>query len=349
MVRDADSALGSATARRLAGARESGLALHEVAAILAQDPDAPPAERTLLQNLATAWRDLPASGRGWSAAIGRVLPPQAGPTVAWLQGAEAAGAGATALAAWSDDLRSREDSRRRHRVAMAWPTAVAVCMLVIWIVAVEFVMPAFAELWADFGADLPEPTLWAVAVAGAMRRQLLPLLILLPLLGLGLWFTRQRWLPWLQVLAERLPFVRRVAVARFVDRLLLLAQAHATAPALQAAALGHLAATASTRPWAACATRLQATLAGGASLSTALLTEPALPRRLGLHVQLGERLGQTADVLAQLRELNAAEGQVWTVRFERNALLLTYGALGLLAWALVSAIYLPIFKLGALF
>lgn len=282
-------------------------------------------------------------------ALETALPQAGAATRAWMREAEAAGADAPALRAWSDDLRSQDEARRSGRIARTWPLTIVVCMLLIWLVAVEFLMPAFGDLFRDFNADLPEPTLWTLAFAEFTRRHLLLFLVggvLLVLLSLR---TRARWQPLFAMAAERVGFVRRLAVARFADRLLLLLQAHADNPRLQAAALGHLAASAPTPEWARCAARVQAALNGGATASAALRAEPALPRRLGLHLQLAEGRGATAEALAELRERQAAEGELAAMRFERNLLLLVYGALGVAAWLLVSAIYLPIFKLGSIF
>lgn len=343
------SALRWPTLRELAAARRRGLPLREVAVLLAEDPDLPLQEAHALRQLAAAWQTLPAGDAGWSAAFGAALPEADKATQAWMREAEAAGADAQALRAWADDLRCQDDARRSGRIARTWPLTILGCMLLIWLVAVEFLMPAFGDLFRDFNADLPEPTLWTLALAEFTRRHLLLLLGGGVLLVLLLLRTRQRWQPLFAMAAERVLFVRRLAVARFADRLLLLLHAHADHPRLQAAALGHLAATSPTPEWTRCATRLQAALAAGTPAGAALAAEPALPRRLGLHLQLGERRGSSAEALADLRERHAADSELVAARYERNLLLLVYGALGIGAWLLVSAIYLPIFKLGSIF
>lgn len=343
------STLSWPTLRELAAARRQGLPLREVVLLLAEDPELPAQEAHALRQLAAAWQTLAAGDAGWSAAFGAALPEADKSTQAWMREAEAAGADAQALRAWSDDLRGQDDARRSGRIARTWPLTILVCMLLIWLIAVEFLMPAFGDLFRDFNADLPEPTLWTLAFAEFTRRHLLLFLGGAVLLVLVLLRTRQRWQPLFAMAAERVPFVRRLAVARFADRLLLLLHAHADHPRLQAAALGHLAATAPTPEWARCATRLQAALAAGTPAGAALRAEPALPRRLGLHLQLGERRSASAEALADLRERQAADSELIAARYERNLLLLVYGALGVGAWMLVSAIYLPIFKLGSIF
>lgn len=343
------SIFGWATLRELAAARRHGLPLRDVALLLADDPEQPAQQREALRRVAAAWQQLPAGDGGWSAAFAATLPQADAATTAWLREAEAAGADAQALRAWSDDVRSQDDARRSGRIARTWPLTIGVCMLLIWLVAVEFLMPAFGDVYREFSAELPEPTLWTLALAEYTRRHLLLMLVGLALLVLVLRHTRRRWQPLVAMGAERLPFVRRLAVARFADRLLLLLGAHAGHARLQAAALGHLAATAPTPAWARCAARLQAAIAGGATPAAALRAEPALPRRLGLHLQLAEARGQAAEALADLREQQAAEGELAAARYERNLLLLVYGGLGFAAWLLVSAIYLPIFKLGSIF
>lgn len=136
--------------------------------------------------------------------------------------------------------------------------------------------------------------------------------------------------------------------ALFGLRLLLLLRAHPAHPALQAAALAHLAATTPTPHWAATAARLQEALARGTALSQALATEPALPRRLAPYVQLGERTNDLPAALAALLEAAAEDHRAALARFERGAVLLLYVLLGLGVGTLVLAVYLPIFMLGAL-
>ena len=321
------------------------MALHDVLSILADDPEtALPVRRAL----AAASTRL-AAGVPLSAALRDAMPGLPTATLQWLQEAEATGADATALDTLAADLANIDEARRTRRLALAWPTTMALCIAALWLLMAVFVVPSFQAVYADFGADLPEPTRALFGFASAAQGSWWWWLPLLVLLAAVLWFQRRRVLPWVQTAAEEMPAVRRLAQARFARRLLALLLGHADSVPLQVAALAHLAATAPTRRWSGVAARVQAARAGGQALGLALLTEAALPRRLALHLQIGEKLGDVPTVLAQLQNANEADCRDALARFERHTLLLMYGVLGTVAGALVVAIYLPIFKLGSIF
>jgi type II secretory pathway component PulF len=96
------------------------------------------------------------------------------------------------------------------------------------------------------------------------------------------------------------------------------------------------------------AQRLQAALSAGRALGDALAAEAALPRRLPAFVQLGEQSRQLPAALATLAETAAEELQEAQARLERGTIVLLYLLLALTVGALVLAVYLPLFSLGAL-
>jgi type IV pilus assembly protein PilC len=149
-------------------------------------------------------------------------------------------------------------------------------------------------------------------------------------------------------MTDALGFIARWRAALFGHRLVALLSAHPDSGPLQAAAMAHLSASTSHAAWAATAQRLQAGLLAGQSLSAVLQSEAALPRRLAAFVQLGERTGQPEAALAALAETAADQLQEAQARFERGTVLWLYLLLGLTVGALVLAVYLPIFGMGAL-
>ena len=330
--------------QQLAAATRQGLPLTEVAAILASDPETVPAgaPATFAASLA-AGHSLPATLVQ--------MPSVASPsTAAWISLAEKHQQLPAALQAWGDDVAQLDRGRRAQRLALLWPGAVAVAVLVLWTVLAVFVMPAFAETFESFGADLPAPSLVLFAISKLLGQWWW--LVAIAVAG-GVWAVWQRKLPVPVVraahrLTDQLGFVARWRAALFGHRLVALLSVHPENGPLQAAAMGHLAASTPHAGRAATAQRLQAGLLAGQHLSAVLQSEVVLPRRLAAFVQLGEKTGRPEAALAALAEMAADELQEAQARFERGTVLLLYQLLGLTVGALVLAVYLPIFSMGSL-
>jgi type IV pilus assembly protein PilC len=330
--------------QQLAAATRQGLPLTEVAAILASDPETVPAgaPATFAASLA-AGHSLPATLVQ--------MPSVASPsTAAWISLAEKHQQLPAALQAWGDDVAQLDRGRRAQRLALLWPGAVAVAVLVLWTVLAVFVMPAFAETFESFGADLPAPSLVLFAISKLLGQWWW--LVAIAVAG-GVWAVWQRKLPVPVVraahrLTDQLGFVARWRAALFGHRLVALLSVHPENGPLQAAAMGHLAASTPHAGRAATAQRLQAGLLAGQHLSAVLQSEVVLPRRLAAFVQLGEKTGRPEAALAALAETAADELQEAQARFERGTVLLLYLLLGLTVGALVLAVYLPIFSMGTL-
>jgi type II secretory pathway component PulF len=67
-----------------------------------------------------------------------------------------------------------------------------------------------------------------------------------------------------------------------------------------------------------------------------------------LYLQLGEKMQDTAGPLAQLCDLAQTEFSRTLVYFERGTIVVLYLLFGATVGMLVVAVYLPIFKLGAI-
>jgi|CXWL01.1.fsa_nt_gi type IV pilus assembly protein PilC len=337
--------IGCALFRQFAAATRHGLPLHEVAHILAQDPQAGARGRAAIAGLATAL----AEGDTLAGAMGRSPQAFATETTQWLGLAEQQGQLAAALDALASDHEQRERGRRAVRLALVWPLCLALGVAILFAVLAVFVMPEFSAVYASFGSELPALTRYTFAVAGyaAGGWWLWPPLLVLLVVG-----HATRRLPaglsaTIDAVPGRLGFVRRWRSARFVSRLLDMLRAHLAAADLQAAAMGHLAATATPPALAGVASRLQAALAGGSGLADALASEPLLPRQLALYAALGEKMHDLAAPMAQLCEAAEIEHRDALARLERGAVVLVYLLVGVTVGTFVIAVYLPIFRLGA--
>lgn len=85
--------------------------------------------------------------------------------IALVKAGEVSGTLHTVLDELSDYLEKIEDTRRKVMSAMAYPIFVLVFLiLVVWGIF-YYIIPQFTEVYSNFGADLPAPTLAAIAVS----------------------------------------------------------------------------------------------------------------------------------------------------------------------------------------
>ncbi len=85
--------------------------------------------------------------------------------IALVQAGEMSGTLHTVLDELSDYLEKLEDTRRKVMSAMAYPIFIMIFLIgVVWGMF-YWIIPMFGAVYADFGADLPAPTLVAIAIS----------------------------------------------------------------------------------------------------------------------------------------------------------------------------------------
>jgi type II secretory pathway component PulF len=100
--------------------------------------------------------------------------------VALVKAGEVSGTLHTVLDELSDYLEKIEDTRRKVVSAMAYPVFIMVFLAgVVWAMF-YYIIPLFARVYADFDADLPAPTLLAIAISNFVNDNIfLTILILI--------------------------------------------------------------------------------------------------------------------------------------------------------------------------
>ncbi|MCB5271445.1 MAG: type II secretion system F family protein [Candidatus Cloacimonetes bacterium] len=129
--------------------------------------------------------------------------------VALVQAGEISGTLHTVLDELSDYLEKIEDTRRKVTSAMAYPMFILVFLIgVIWGMF-YFIIPMFAEVYSDFNATLPAPTLVAIAISNFIVNNLfLAILIFISaILGLFLVYLTDRGRYVMDTIKLRIPVV----------------------------------------------------------------------------------------------------------------------------------------------
>jgi type II secretory pathway component PulF len=85
--------------------------------------------------------------------------------VALVQAGEVSGTLHTILDELSDYLEKTEDTRRKVRSAMAYPTFILIFLTIVVWVLFYFIIPMFAQVYRGFHAELPAPTQVAIAIS----------------------------------------------------------------------------------------------------------------------------------------------------------------------------------------
>jgi type II secretory pathway component PulF len=129
--------------------------------------------------------------------------------VALVQAGEASGTLHTVLDELSDYLEKIEDTKRKVTSAMAYPVFIMVFLIgVIWGMF-YFIIPMFAEVYADFNATLPMPTVIAINISNFIVNNLLLaiLVFILAIVGLFLIYLTDRGRYVMDTMKLRIPVV----------------------------------------------------------------------------------------------------------------------------------------------
>jgi type IV pilus assembly protein PilC len=124
-----------------------------------------------------------------------------------------------------------ESAKRKVRSAMIYPAIVVSLAVVVVGVLVAFVLPAFAQLFGEFRAEMPPTTRLLLAAGAFCRDHVIEIfgVLLLAMAGTGIFATRQSGRDFYDVVLLRLPMlgiiVRYAIIERYLRTLATLARA----------------------------------------------------------------------------------------------------------------------------
>lgn len=240
--------------------------------------------------------------------------------------------------------------KSKIKSALFYPTSIIVVAFIIVTIIMIFVIPAFKELFSSFGADLPGPTLVVMAISEFFVQWWWAIL---GSIGFGLWFFFYTWKRSLKMQAtmDRLilkvpvfgPLIRKATIARWARTLATMFSAGV--PLVEA--LDSVAGAAGNRVYYDATKKIQSEISTGTSLTVAMQNTEVFPNMVLQMTAIGEESGALDSMLGKVADFFEAEvdDAVDAIASLMEPMIMV--VLGVLIGGLVIAMYMPIFKMGA--
>ncbi len=263
---------------------------------------------------------------------------------------EVAGMLDTMLERLANHLEKSEALRTTIRTALVYPAAVLGIATVVLVLILVFVVPAFQNIFASFGAELPWLTRCVIGLSNGLQQY--GMYLFLALMSLAWWLRRliqkhMHWQRYLHGVLLRMPMAgtltRNTCTARWTRTLAtLFAAGVPLTEALEAVqgVTGHLLFQSATQD-------IQAQLIQGRALSEGLKsTQGLFPNMVVQMCAIGEESGALDHMLEKTAEHYEREVDSTVARLSTILEPFIMVVMGLLIGGLVMALYLPIFQLG---
>ena len=246
-------------------------------------------------------------------------------------------------------MEKTEAIKSKVKSALMYPTAVIVVAFVVVVVIMIFVIPAFKEVFASFGADLPAPTLLVIAISEFFVAYWW---IIFGALGGGLYFFMQAWKRNLKVqrvmdrVLLKLPvfgtLVEKSTVARWTRTMSTMFAAGV--PLVEA--LDSVGGASGNSLYADATTQIQREVATGTSLTMAMNNARIFPSMVLQMTAIGEESGSLDHMLGKAADFYEQEVDDMVAGLSSLMEPIIIVVLGTIIGGIVVSMYLPIFQLG---
>lgn len=242
-----------------------------------------------------------------------------------------------------------EAIKGKIKKAMFYPAAVVIAAFVVTAILLIFVVPQFATMFADFGADLPAMTLMVVAMSNFMVESWY--IVFAVVFAVIYTFKQakrksQAFRDFLDRAVLKAPIfgslLHKAAIARFARTLSTMFAAGV--PLVEA--MTTVAGAAGNIVYTNAILRMRDEIATGISLQQAMRQTQLFPNMVVQLVAIGEEAGSIDAMLAKVADFYEEEvdNAVDALSSLMEPLIMAF--LGVIIGGLVVAMYLPIFKMG---
>ena len=240
--------------------------------------------------------------------------------------------------------------KSKIKKALFYPISIIVVAFIVTAVIMIFVIPQFEELFKGFGADLPGPTLVVMQISKIFVSYWY---LIFGGLGGGFWLFFNTWRrsEKMQFFMDRLilkvpvfgDLVRKATIARWTRTLATMFAAGV--PLVEA--LDSVAGAAGNKVYYNATKRIQQEVNTGSSLTVSMQNSGVFPNMVLQMCSIGEESGSLDGMLSKVADFFEAEVDDAVDALASLMEPMIMAVLGVVIGGLVIAMYLPIFKMGA--
>ena len=246
-------------------------------------------------------------------------------------------------------MEKTEAIKSKIKSALMYPISILIVAFVVVAVIMIFVVPAFKQVFSSFGADLPAPTMFIIALSEFFVKYWW---LIFGGLGGGIYFFMQAWQrnEKFQMVMDRvmlkLPvfgvLVEKSCIARWTRTLSTMFAAGV--PLVEA--LDSVGGAAGNSVYASATSKIQQEVSTGTSLTSAMTNANLFPSMVLQMCSIGEESGSIDHMLGKAADFY--EGEVDDMVAGISSLMepIIIVVLGSIIGGIVVSMYLPIFKLG---
>lgn len=233
--------------------------------------------------------------------------------------------------------------------AMFYPIAVVVVAIVITAVIMLFVVPEFKKVFASFGAELPAPTLFVIAISDAFVAYWYIIAAIAAAAFTAFAYAFKRSLA-LQIAVDRLllklPVVGEIVLKATIARWARTLSTMFAAGVPLVESLESVGGAAGNHVYKVATRQIQSEVSTGTSLTVAMQNTAVFPVMVTQMVAIGEESGQLDTMLSKVADFfeQEVDDAVEAMSSLLEPIIMVF--LGTLIGGLVVAMYLPIFKVA---
>ncbi len=237
---------------------------------------------------------------------------------------------------------------RKVKSAMSYPVIVLCIALGIATGMILFIVPVFADMFADFHAKLPGPTQFLVDLSGLMRKYGIIVLVIIvaAIILVRKWKNTPGGAYQFAGMLLKLPVLgelnRKVATSRFARTFAQLLQSGV--PILKAMEI--VSGATGNRVFEQVVLNARDTVEKGEPLSTALIKHPCFPRLLVHMMAAGEKTGKIDEMMQNIADFYDSEIEAMLDGLTALIEPVLMVFLGVIIGGIVISMFLPIFKMG---
>jgi type IV pilus assembly protein PilC len=267
-----------------------------------------------------------------------------------VEAGEQAGALETVLDKIATYKEKTEALKKKIKKALFYPAAVLAVAVIVTVILLLFVIPQFESLFKGFGADLPAFTQMVINMSRWMQDNGWMLLIIVAAAVITFFYFYKRSRPMRQFI-DRMslqvpvigPILRKAAIARYARTLSTMFAAGV--PLVEA--MKSVAGATGNIVYQDAVLRMRDEISTGMRMQRAMENTGLFPNMVVQMIAVGEESGSLDEMAAKVADFYEADVDAAVDGLSSLLEPLIMVILGVLVGGLVIAMYLPIFKLGA--